>query len=190
MPTIQQLIRKPRQPKPKYLTELIDDAVTKGAKVVNPLGGLQNGPLVRPSVLYPCTKDMRVWNEEQFGPLIPIAPFSNFEQCYDYLAASPFGQQAAVFCSDVKKCEPLINTLSLSVGRVNVNAQCQRGPDTFPFTGRKSSALGTLSVSEALKTVSIESVVALKDDAAGNAAMTDLLSSPECVAVSSTVDVA
>ena len=57
-------------------------------------------------------------------------------------------------------------------------------PDTFPFTGRKSSALGTLSVSEALKTVSIESIVAVKDDAAGNEAMAVLGATDDCVQVS------
>lgn len=88
-----QLTPLPEPNKPKYLQELIEDATGKGAKVVNGLGGLANGPFVRPSVLYPCNKEMRVWKEEQFGPLIPIATFSSFDQCYEYLAESPFGQQ-------------------------------------------------------------------------------------------------
>ena len=169
-----QLTPLPEPSKPKYLDDLIEDAVGKGAKVMNGLGRQQNGPFVRPTVLYPCSKEMRVWQEEQFGPLIPIASFSNFEQCYQYLAESPFGQQAAVFTKDVPKCAPLIDALNYSVGRVNINAQCQRGPDIFPFTGRKSSALGTLSVSEALLTVSIETVVATKDDKGGAATMLSL----------------
>ena len=177
-----QLTPLPEPNKPKYLTDLIEDATAKGAKVVNGLGGQQNGPFVRPSVLYPCTKEMRVWQEEQFGPLIPIAPFTTFDECYEYLAESPFGQQAALFAKDVDKCAPLLDALSLSVGRVNVNAQCQRGPDSFPFSGRKSSALGTLSVSEALKVVSIESVIATKDDKGGAATMLGLAASPaNCV---------
>jgi len=48
------------------------------------------------------------------------------------------------------------------VSRVNINSQCQRGPDSFPFTGRKDSAFGTLSVSDALRVFSIRSVVAAK----------------------------
>lgn len=99
------------------------------------------------------------------------------------LLVAAFGQQAAVFAKDTAAIGPLIDALTLSVGRVNVNAQCQRGPDTFPFTGRKSSALGTLSVSEALKTVSIESVVAMKDDASGNAALGELAASETCKSV-------
>jgi glyceraldehyde-3-phosphate dehydrogenase (NADP+) len=48
------------------------------------------------------------------------------------------------------------------VSRVNINSQCQRGPDIFPFTGRKDSAEGTLSVVDALRSFSIRSLVATK----------------------------
>src|SRR6266550_6810332 len=48
------------------------------------------------------------------------------------------------------------------VCRVNLNCQCQRGPDVFPFAGRKDSAEGTLSVSDALRAFSIRSMVAAK----------------------------
>jgi hypothetical protein len=43
----------------------------------------------------------------------------------------------------------------------NVNTQCRRGPDVFPFTGRKDSAFGTLSVYDALRSFSIRSLVAV-----------------------------
>jgi acyl-CoA reductase-like NAD-dependent aldehyde dehydrogenase len=48
------------------------------------------------------------------------------------------------------------------VSRVNINCQCQRSPDVFPFTGRKDSAEGTLSVHDALRSFSIRSLVATK----------------------------
>ena len=51
------------------------------------------------------------------------------------------------------------------VSRVNLNTQCQRGPDTFPFTGRKTSAYGTLSVFDALRVFSLRALVATKDSA-------------------------
>jgi glyceraldehyde-3-phosphate dehydrogenase (NADP+) len=52
------------------------------------------------------------------------------------------------------------------VCRVNINSQCQRGPDTFPFTGRKDSAEGTLSVSDALRAFTIRTLVAAKESEA------------------------
>jgi glyceraldehyde-3-phosphate dehydrogenase (NADP+) len=57
----------------------------------------------------------------------------------------------------------LIDSLVNQVSRVNLNSQCQRGPDVFPFTGRKDSAVATLSVADALRAFSIRAVVAGKE---------------------------
>jgi glyceraldehyde-3-phosphate dehydrogenase (NADP+) len=51
----------------------------------------------------------------------------------------------------------------VSVSRINLNCQCQRGPDSFPFCGRKDSAYGTLSVGDALRVFSIRALVATKE---------------------------
>ena len=93
---------------------------------------------------------------------------------------SMYGQQAAVFSkgTDPATLGPLLDLLAHSVARVNLNCQCQRSPDNFPFTGRKSSALGTLSVVEALKVMSMESLVATKRK--NEALMASLADSKQC----------
>jgi glyceraldehyde-3-phosphate dehydrogenase (NADP+) len=58
-----------------------------------------------------------------------------------------------------------IDDFSNQVGRINLNTQCQRGPDSFPFNGRKDSAEGTLSVADALRVFSIRTIVAAKTTA-------------------------
>jgi glyceraldehyde-3-phosphate dehydrogenase (NADP+) len=58
------------------------------------------------------------------------------------------------------------------VCRLNINSQCQRGPDAFPFTGRKDSAEGTLSVSDALRVFTIRTLVAAKDNPLNKAIIT------------------
>jgi glyceraldehyde-3-phosphate dehydrogenase (NADP+) len=75
---------------------------------------------------------------------------------------SNFGQQVSLFGKDSKQMARLIDALSSQVGRININTQCQRGPDTFPFNGRKDSAEGTLSVADALRVFSIRTLVAAK----------------------------
>ena len=57
---------------------------------------------------------------------------------------------------------PKTNPNPNQVGRVNLNTQCGRSPDELPFSGRRSSALGTMSVSEALRAFSTETLVAGK----------------------------
>eukprot|EP00969_Alexandrium_andersonii_P116750 5161573-Alexandrium_andersonii.AAC.1 len=77
-----------------------------------------------PAVVYPVNKSMRLWHEEQFGPAIPIAVYSEISEIYDYLKDTMFGQQAAVFTSNAEASAELLDTLELNVGRVNVNTQC------------------------------------------------------------------
>ncbi|HET7361427.1 MAG TPA: NADP-dependent glyceraldehyde-3-phosphate dehydrogenase, partial [Salinimicrobium sp.] len=52
-----------------------------------------------------------------------------------------------------------------------------RGPDVFPFTGRKDSAVGTLSVHDALRSFSIRTFVASKDKPYNNEILQELLNS-------------
>jgi glyceraldehyde-3-phosphate dehydrogenase (NADP+) len=105
---------------------------------------------------------MRVYYEEQFGPLVPIVAYENVEDAINYVVNSNFGQQVSIFGKDPKTVGRVIDACSNQVGRINLNTQCQRGPDTFPFSGRKDSAEGTLSVSDALRVFSIRTLVAAK----------------------------
>ena len=65
----------PEPGKPAYIQELIDDATAKGASIINKKGGETSDNFIFPAVLYPVSKDMRVYQEEQFGPVIPIVSF-------------------------------------------------------------------------------------------------------------------
>ncbi len=169
----------PEPDKPKYIRELIDDAVAKGAAILNPKGGVVTDNYCYPAVLYPVNTQMRVYHEEQFGPVVPIMSFSNIDEPLDLIAASEYGQQVSVFGSDTKTMGPLIDILANLVCRVNLNSACQRGPDVYPFTGRKNSAVGTLSVYDALRTFSIRSFVASKDTQENNALLKALLQSED-----------
>jgi len=157
-----QITPLPEPEKTAYLTGLIEDAVNKGAQVINS-GGQVVGGLMRPAVLYPVGPGMRLYVEEQFGPVVPVASFHDVEEPLDYVIHSDYGQQVSVFGSDPDVIASLIDPLVNQVCRVNINSQCQRGPDVFPFTGRKNSAEGTLSVSDALRVFSIRTLVAAKD---------------------------
>jgi acyl-CoA reductase-like NAD-dependent aldehyde dehydrogenase len=152
----------PEAGKPAYLKECIDDAISHGAKVMNENGGIIAESFVYPAVVYPINSKMKLYSEEQFGPVIPVIPFADLEEPIQYLIDSTHGQQVSVFSRDTEEVALLIDPLVNQVSRVNINCQCQRGPDAFPFTGRKDSAEGTLSVVDALRSFSIRSLVATK----------------------------
>jgi glyceraldehyde-3-phosphate dehydrogenase (NADP+) len=139
---------------------LVADAQSRGARVVNRWGGATNATFYFPAVVYPVTSAMELYTEEQFGPVVPVAVFDDVQEVFATIVASNYGQQASVFGTDPRRMGPLIDALANQVCRVNLNAQCQRGPDVYPFAGRKDSAEGTLSVSDALRCFSIRSMVA------------------------------
>ncbi|ASZ10908.1 NADP-dependent glyceraldehyde-3-phosphate dehydrogenase [Chitinophaga pendula] len=152
----------PEPQKPAYLKECLEDAVANGAKVINPNGGDNYESFVYPAVVYPVNEKMKLYREEQFGPIVPVLPFSDINQPVEYLIHSDHGQQVSLFSNDPDELASLVDPLVNQVSRVNINCQCQRGPDIFPFTGRKDSAEGTLSVPDALRAFSIRSMVATK----------------------------
>ncbi|KAG2381311.1 hypothetical protein C9374_006300 [Naegleria lovaniensis] len=172
--------------KPSVLRDLIKDAVEKGAKIVNERGiqfsqdqetnlekRIDRGcsALFAPTALYPVTADMKVYHEEQFGPITPIVKYSTVQELEDYITQTSFGQQASVFIKtesgvavNSEYFVPLVDLLTHHVSRININCQCvKRGPDSYPFTGRKNSAVGTLSVYDALRAMSIRALVATKE---------------------------
>ena len=167
----------PEPNKPAYIQGLIDDAIEKGAKILNSKGGEISDNYIFPAVLYPVTKDMEVYKEEQFGPVIPIITFTDVQQVLDDMAESNYGQQVSVFGQDADTLAPLFDVLVNLVCRVNLNSSCQRGPDVFPFTGRKDSAFSTLSVRDALRSFSIRTFVATKENEGNKAILKDLLES-------------
>jgi len=155
----------PEPSKPDYLEGLLADAIGHGAAVANAAagGGVRSGGLFAPAVAYPVTPEMRLFSEEQFGPVVPIAKFAEVAEVDAAVRASWNGQQAAIFTRDPAQAAPLVDMLASVVGRINLNAQCGRGPDAFPFSGRRSSAMGTMSVTEAIRAFSVECIVAFPD---------------------------
>jgi glyceraldehyde-3-phosphate dehydrogenase (NADP+) len=152
----------PEPGKTDYLKGLVENAKQHGAKIMNENGGEILNSFFYPAVLYPVNEKMSIYHEEQFGPVVPIVPFDDDEEAIQYVLNSNFGQQVSLFGKDSKQLAKMMDAFVNQVGRINLNAQSQRGPDTFPFNGRKDSAEGTLSIADALRVFSIRTIVATK----------------------------
>lgn len=158
-----QLTPLPDLDKVTYLKDLLSDAVKRGATVLNPRGGEAAGTLFRPALVGPVTSTMRLWREEQFGPVVPLALFEEVDEVIHYLVEADTGQQVSLFGEDPATLGALIDPLVNQVCRVNINCKCQRNPDTFPFVGRKDSGEGPLSIPAALDAFSLPTLVAATD---------------------------
>jgi len=170
----------PNKSRTDLMRRLIDDAVSKGAKIVNEKGGeIIGGPdstLMIPAVLFPVTPDMDIYYEEQFGPIVPITEYEDLNTVFSYGKTGSYGQQVSIFVSEeeTKNAAKLLDRFSTVFGKININSQCARSPDTLPFSGRRSSAMGVMSVKDALREFSIPTVVAYKDSEINTGIMQDI----------------
>jgi glyceraldehyde-3-phosphate dehydrogenase (NADP+) len=148
-----------------YLSGLIRDAGKYGAQIINRNngGGTAVGTFFYPTILYPVNSQMQIYHDEQFGPVVPIVPYDDIEGPLCYAMESNYGQQASIFGRDSDLMAHCIDSLIHQVSRININCKCQRTPDTFPFTGRKDSAEGVLSVTDALSAFTTPAFVATRE---------------------------
>lgn len=152
----------PEDTKLETMRGLIDDAVSKGAKVANTNGGRGAFSIMRPAVVADVKPGMRLLHEEQFGPIIPISTFDDAETVLDWQRRSPFGQQSAVW-GKAETARAFVRKFTRFVARVNLNDVCQRGPDSFGFSAADKSGFGTLSLKEALLAFSRPVLVQAQD---------------------------
>lgn len=155
----------------EYMNELIQDAIDKGAELVT--GGYMKGgvdsTLMAPALVYPVQPNMRLYKEEQFGPIVVVGEYTSLEEVLEYTGKSDSAQQVAIFGSDEPTVEKLITEWSSVYGKINWNVAPGRSPDIVPFSGRKSSALGVMSVRDAALEFSVPTVVStgLKQNVSG-----------------------
>merc|ERR1712057_79676 len=100
--------------------------------------------------------------------------YSDITEVHSAIRDSWNGQQASVFTKDGESAAPLVDLLANTVCRININCQCGRSPDVLPFAGRRSSAMGTMSITGAIREFSVETVLCYptKCEASKKTAMT------------------
>ena len=133
-----------------YVQELVQDAKDKGAQII--IEGTREGNLLKPSLISNITPQMRLFKEEQFGPVLPIVLVSSEQQAIEYANMSDFGLQASVYTKDLEEAYRIAD--QLEVGTVQINGRGDRGPDNYPFGGIKGSGMAMQGLEESLELMS------------------------------------
>src|SRR5438552_2733962 len=123
----------------------LKDAVDRGARVLAGGNRLRGEPFDRgfffePTVITDVPPDARVWREETFGPLLPIARVKSLDEAIERANDSEFGLGSSVFTRDIKKAQQTIDRLDVGYSWINqVNLVAY---DELPFGGTKHSGFG------------------------------------------------
>jgi succinate-semialdehyde dehydrogenase/glutarate-semialdehyde dehydrogenase len=127
---------------------LVAEAVGQGAEVA--IGGARHalGDLFyQPTVLTGATADMRLFQEEIFGPVAPIVKFETEQEAIALANATPFGLAAYFYSRDVGRCWRVAE--AIEAGMVGIN-EGLISTEVAPFGGVKESGLGREGASEGL----------------------------------------
>jgi len=124
----------------QVLDDQLADAVKKGGKVYYSQGPLpETGFFFRPAVVVNVTPDMRIVNEEVFGPIAPILIAGDDEEAVRLANSTPFGLGASIWSWNITRAERL--SRRIKAGFVAINDLVRSDP-RLPFGGVKQSGVG------------------------------------------------
>jgi acyl-CoA reductase-like NAD-dependent aldehyde dehydrogenase len=138
--------------------EWVQEAKLGGAKVV--AGNPGAGNLIPAMVLTGVTREMKLWTQEVFGPVVVLTPFDDFAQALALANDSDYGLQAGVFTPDLAHMWQAFETLE--VGGVIINDAPVFRLDHMPYGGTKASGLGREGVRYAMEELTDLRLLALK----------------------------
>src|SRR5262249_30510019 len=122
---------------------LVNDAVEKGAEVLS--GGARNkdsnGRYFKPTVLKNVTHEMRIANEEAFGPVMSLIKFKDDKDLIEKINSIKYGLGGCIFTKDYKKAEDVARKLKSDMVCMNDFGLYYLIQDT-PFGGSGESGFG------------------------------------------------
>ncbi|MHA1918011.1 MAG: aldehyde dehydrogenase family protein [Candidatus Ranarchaeia archaeon] len=124
----------------KLLEEQLKDASHHGAEVV--LGGKApdiQGAYFEPTILTNITREMRVWKEEVFGPMLPVIKFKTEKEAVELANDTPYGLGSRVITADIDRAKRVAS--KIQAGTVEIN-QGSHWLGCNPFGGYKNSGMG------------------------------------------------
>lgn len=123
------------------MLSLIDDAVGKGAELVTGgviPAGFEKGSYITPALLKNVTDDMKVSEEEIFGPLIPLRSFTDLDEAIKSANNTIFGLSAYFFGHDSRNIMKFKD--GVNAGEIFINGGV--GSEFSPHAGSKQSGVG------------------------------------------------
>ena len=130
------------------LTDLVEDARSKGAKVATGGARMGNrGYFFEPTVLLDVPEDARIMQEEPFGPIAVVNPVRSLDHAIAQANSVPFGLAGYAFTNRADYIDRLVD--EVEVGNLSINTLEASMPET-PFGGVKSSGYGREGGTEGL----------------------------------------
>ena len=131
----------------EFVTGWIQKGIEEGAAVVLDgrnvsVAGYENGFYIGHTILDHVTEDMRIGNEEVFGPVLCVKRVKDFEEGLSLMNRNPFANGSVIFTQSGHYAREF--TRRTDGGMVGVNVGIPVPIGIFPFSGHKNSFFGDL----------------------------------------------
>ncbi|MFU8877037.1 MAG: aldehyde dehydrogenase family protein [Wenzhouxiangellaceae bacterium] len=128
------------------LTELVEDARSKGARLVTGGGTREIGHalFLEPTLLADCNHDMRVMREETFGPVLPVMALASDDEAIAHVTDTDYGLTSSIFTRSRERAERYVH--SMHSGTVYVNT-CNFVDARLGWIGHRRSGNGSIALS-------------------------------------------
>jgi alpha-ketoglutaric semialdehyde dehydrogenase len=103
-------------------------------------GTLGKGYFVEPTIFDRVRPEMRIAQEEIFGPVLSVIRVESFEEAMAAANDSPFGLTSSIYTRDVSRMFRYID--EIETGMTHVNSPTLGGEAQLPFGGMKATGVG------------------------------------------------
>ncbi len=136
----------------------IAEAVGAGAEIV--VGGDRMGTLFSPTVLTNVTRDMRVFKEEVFGPIVSVVSVKDIDEAIELTNATQYGLNTGIFTNRLDEALKFVR--EAEYGSAFVNEISSWRADMMPYGGVKRSGLGREGIKYAMDAMTEHKVVSMQ----------------------------
>ena len=135
----------------QFKTDLdyIEIAKKEGARLVTGGGvpqGLEEGYFVEPTIFDEVRPEMRIFQEEVFGPVLSVAAAKDVDEALRMANSVEFGLTTSIFTRDIDRVMRFVD--EVETGMVHVNEPTIGGEAQLPFGGVKATGVGEREMSE------------------------------------------
>lgn len=141
----------------------VEDALAQGAKALTEYK--HENLFFYPLVLRDVTHNMRIMQDETFGPVLPLMPFGSEAEAIALANDSRFGLNASVWSQDLDKAKRVISRLVTGNAYINDVVKNIGNPD-LPFGGVRQSGFGKYHGPEGLRTFCLATAVMVNSNRA------------------------
>jgi acyl-CoA reductase-like NAD-dependent aldehyde dehydrogenase len=143
----------------RHVEEQVNQAVADGARVLT--GGTRRGAFYDPTILVDVPRGSAVYDDEIFGPVLPLYRFGDFEEALEIANDTAYGLQAAIYTNDMSRVMRAFQRLD--VGTVIVNHTTAIRVENLPFGGTKLSGNTREGIHDTLLDMTEQKTLLLSD---------------------------